>query len=68
MATTMPDRAIDGATGPDTPPALADIRLQIDTVDRELVALLNRRARLSVEVDIASEFRYRQPEMPKGGV
>lgn len=50
MATTMPDRAIDGATGPDTPPALADIRLQIDTVDRELVALLNRRARLSVEV------------------
>ena len=29
---------------------------------------LERIARLSVEVDIASEFRYRQPEMPKGGV
>jgi len=29
---------------------------------------LERIGRLSVEVDIASEFRYRQPEMPKGGV
>jgi len=29
---------------------------------------LERIARLSVEVDIASEFRYRQPEMPEGGV
>jgi glucosamine--fructose-6-phosphate aminotransferase (isomerizing) len=29
---------------------------------------LERIARLSVEVDIASEFRYRQPEMPAGGV
>ena len=24
-------------------------------------------ARISVEIDIASEFRYRAPEMPKGG-
>ena len=29
---------------------------------------LERIARLSVEVDIASEFRYRQPEMSAGGV
>jgi glutamine---fructose-6-phosphate transaminase (isomerizing) len=29
---------------------------------------LERIGRLSVEVDIASEFRYRQPEMPPGGV
>jgi glucosamine--fructose-6-phosphate aminotransferase (isomerizing) len=29
---------------------------------------LERIGRLSVEVDIASEFRYRQPEMPAGGV
>ena len=29
---------------------------------------LERIARLSVEVDIASEFRYRQPEMSPGGV
>jgi len=29
---------------------------------------LERIGRLSVEVDIASEFRYRQPEMPVGGV
>jgi len=28
---------------------------------------LERIARISVEIDIASEFRYRAPEMPKGG-
>jgi glucosamine--fructose-6-phosphate aminotransferase (isomerizing) len=28
---------------------------------------LERMARISVEIDIASEFRYRAPEMPKGG-
>src|ERR1700733_4549496 len=29
---------------------------------------LERIARISVEIDIASEFRYREPAMPKGGV
>jgi glucosamine--fructose-6-phosphate aminotransferase (isomerizing) len=28
---------------------------------------LERIARISVEIDIASEFRYRAPAMPKGG-
>lgn len=50
MAPTMPDGANAGATGSETPPSLADIRQQIDAVDLELVALLNRRAGLSVQV------------------
>ena len=33
-----------------TDPALRSLRAQIDTVDRELLTLLNRRASLSLEV------------------
>ena len=46
----MPDGPTEGATGPESPTLLEGIRRQIDDVDRELVALLNRRAGLSVQV------------------
>lgn len=46
----MPDGPTEGATGPANLPTLAEIRREIDAIDCELVALLNRRAGLSVQV------------------
>jgi glucosamine--fructose-6-phosphate aminotransferase (isomerizing) len=62
-------------TLPDFPFALADIpRATVVAAGTSFYAgmmakfWLERVARLPTEVDIASEFRYRQPELPEGGL
>lgn len=50
MAPTMPDGPPEGTLASDAAPTLDDIRHRIDAVDRELMALLDRRAGLSMEV------------------